>query len=85
MSTRIVSVHLHANLKEKAGAGSLELEIPEACKVGEMKTLLRQTYPALAPGLARVVVLLNDSQICLDDQPIPPGAEITLIPPIAGG
>ena len=85
MSTHKISIKLLANLKEKAGTNHIEMDIPEKTSVGELKQLLKQAYPSLGPQLANVVVLINKHNIYLDPDIIPLNAEVTFLPPIAGG
>ena len=85
MEERELSINLHANMKEKAGLSRINVHIPTTCTVAELKTHLKQVYPALAPQLANVVVLIDKQHIILDSEEIPQNAEITFIPPIAGG
>ena len=85
MTTHKISIKLFANLKEKAGTNHIELDIPENSTVGNLKQVLKQAYPPLGPQLANVVVLINKHNIYLDTDIIPLNAEVTFLPPIAGG
>jgi len=85
MSEHLISILLYANLKEKAGTGILHISIPENSTVGDLKKLLKNKFPTLAPQLANVVVLINKHHIFLDADIIPLNAEVTFLPPIAGG
>jgi molybdopterin converting factor small subunit len=85
MKSHRITIHLFANLKEKAGTKRLELDIPEGCTVGTLKQILKQQIPPLGPQLANVVVLINKHNIYLDTDVIPLNAEVTFLPPIAGG
>lgn len=78
------TVILFANLKDQAGSGRLEVELPPGTTVGELKHYLGKTYPALRPHLANAVALVQRS-LALDTQPLPAGAEVTLLPRISGG
>lgn len=85
MDKHKISIRLYANLKEKAGTNQIEMDIPQGCTVGELKTLLKKACPPLGPQLANVVVLINKHHIFLDSDIIPSNAEVTFLPPIAGG
>jgi molybdopterin synthase sulfur carrier subunit len=85
MSEHLVTIILFANLKEKAGTGRIEMKIPLESTVTDLKRFLKESYPSLGPQLANVVVLINKHHIFLDEDVIPEGAEITFLPPIAGG
>lgn len=85
MSEHEITIVLYANLKEKAGSGRLQLSIPVDSTVDELKKLLKEKFPALGPQLANVVVLVNKHHIFVDTDIVPLNAEITFLPPIAGG
>ncbi len=85
MNEHKISIRLYANLKEKAGTNLIEMNIPEGCTVGELKNRMKKAYPPLGPQLANVVVLINKHHIFLDADVIPLHAEVTFLPPIAGG
>ena len=74
-----VTVRLFAGLRERAGAGRLELELPELAAVADV-------WPALdlgeePPGLLYAV---NRAYAELD-QPLAADDEVALIPPVSGG
>ena len=85
MNEHTITIILFANLKEKAGAGRIEMQIPQEHTVADLKRLLKANYPSLGPQLANVVVLINKHHIFLDEDVIPLNAEVTFLPPIAGG
>lgn len=85
MDVHTITIQLFANLKEKAGAGRINVVVPHECSVGELKRILKARFPALGPQLANVVVLVNKHHIFLDEDIIPQNAEVTFLPPIAGG
>ena len=80
-----ITVMLFANMREKAGTGCIRMDIPVDSTVGELKKRLKFDYPALGPQLANVVVMINKQHILLESDIIPLNAEITFLPPIAGG
>jgi molybdopterin synthase catalytic subunit len=74
-----VRVRLFAALRERAGAGVLEVELPDGAVVGDV-------YPRLSlgdepPGLLFAV---NRSYAARDTR-LGPGDEVALIPPVSGG
>lgn len=85
MFTHTISIHLFANLKEKAGTDCLELEIPTTCTVNGLKSVLKQAYPALASQLNKVVVTVNGGQVFIENEVLPLNAEVTILPPFGGG
>jgi molybdopterin converting factor small subunit len=80
-----ITLHLYANLKEKVGTNCLDLTIPTTCTVGELKTRLKGTYPALAAQLNKVAVTINGGQVFISDEVIPHNADVTILPPFGGG
>ncbi len=80
-----VEVRLGASLRSMAGGRqSFPIAAPTVAALLER---LRETYPELAPVLARGVAVAIDGQLYRDAwlQPIPEGAEVYLMPRVAGG
>ncbi len=78
-------VVLTGNLRRFAeGQGELEIE---AGTVRQLFDLLAERYPALRPHLDSGLAVAIDGQIYQDAwlEPIPPDAEVHLLPQIAGG
>lgn len=79
-----VEVRLFAITRQLAGCPSLTLDLPEGASVGDLRRELASSRPELA-ALAPHVMIAVASEFVRDDAPIPPGAEIALIPPVSGG
>jgi molybdopterin synthase catalytic subunit len=79
-----ITVLFFATLKERTGAKSVELELPEGAQVGELKQALKERFPAAAPALDSSVVSVN-REFAFDEDAIPDGAEVALFPPVSGG
>jgi molybdopterin converting factor small subunit len=79
-----VSIQLFALARERAGRSVWDLELPQAATVADLKTALGATCPALASLVPNLRIAIN-AEYALDDQPIPPGAELAAIPPVSGG
>jgi MoaE-MoaD fusion protein len=76
-----VTVRLFAMLRERAGADSLTLELPEGARVGD--ALASDALAPLAEGIPLVMAVNReyaDAEHVLD-----PGDELALIPPVSGG
>jgi len=73
-----------ASAGDALGAGELELELPEAAKVADLRAWLDERYPALAPLWPRLAVAVNGA-IAGSDDPLTEGAEVALLPPVSGG
>jgi len=74
-----VTVRLFAGLRERAGAGRLELELPELAAVADVwpKLDLGEEPPGLLYAVNRAYAEL--------DQPLAADDEVALIPPVSGG
>jgi molybdopterin converting factor subunit 1 len=72
-------VMLFASLRERAGADRVELELPAGALVGDALDRL-----AWLTGGVRVVMAVN-REYAEPDQPLVPGDELALIPPVSGG
>jgi molybdopterin converting factor subunit 1 len=79
-----ISVRLFARARDLAGADALAVEVPPVATVADLKKQLAVQCPALAALLERSALAVND-EFAGDAQPLPPGAEIALLPPVSGG
>lgn len=74
-----VRVRLFAALREQAGSGSIELELPEGAVVGDV-------WDALALGAEPPGLLFARNRAYVGrEAPLAPGDEVALIPPVSGG
>jgi molybdopterin synthase catalytic subunit len=74
-----VRVRLFAGLRERAGAGELELELPEGARVSDALEQMQ----SLTAGVP--VVMAVNRQYADGEQALTAGDEIALIPPVSGG
>ncbi len=74
-----VTVRLFAGLRERAGAGALELELPEGARVADALAALHE----LTDGVP--VVMAVNREYAGEDQELAGGDEVALIPPVSGG
>ncbi len=81
----MIRVVLTGNLRRLVG-GASEIEV-EAGTIGQLFRALDARYPGIAPHLKEGVAVAIDGEIFQDAlfEPIPPGAEVHLMPQIAGG
>lgn len=79
-----VRVLLFAVAREIAGSISVELDAPQAATVADVKDLLAEQCPELRDILARSAVAV-DGRYATPSQPVDPGVEVALIPPVSGG
>ncbi len=73
-----------ASASDALGTGELDVDLPEAARVGDLRAWLDARYPALAPLWPRLAVAV-DGAIARADQVLVEGAEVALLPPVSGG
>jgi molybdopterin synthase catalytic subunit len=73
-----------ASASDALGAGELDVELPEAARVADLRAWLDERYPALSPLWPRLAVAVNGA-IAKSDDPLGEGAEVALLPPVSGG
>lgn len=74
-----LSIRLFAGLRERAGADQVTIELPEGACVGDALQRLAQ----LTGGVP--VVMAVNLEYAGAEQPLAPGDELALIPPVSGG
>jgi molybdopterin converting factor subunit 1 len=79
-----LKVKLFAVARQRAGRACVEVELPAAATVGQLRASLIEQHPPLAPILAHVRFAVN-SEYAADSLAIPAAAEVALIPPVSGG
>jgi molybdopterin converting factor subunit 1 len=79
-----VRVRLFAVLREAAGVGDVQLDLPTEATAGGAAECLAERYPAIARHLPRVAYAVNQSYAPADS-PLHDGDELALIPPVSGG
>jgi molybdopterin converting factor subunit 1 len=73
-----------ATLRERAGAKSLELDIPEDMTIQGLKEKLAAEYPNLKESMKSALITIN-REYAFDEAVVPPNAEIAMFPPVSGG
>lgn len=79
-----VRVLLFARPRQICGAGSLTLELPDGASAADAFSVLASEYPQLE-ALREGVMLAVNERYAAWDQPLSPGDELALIPPVSGG
>jgi molybdopterin synthase catalytic subunit/molybdopterin converting factor small subunit len=74
-----ITIRLFAILRERAGSGSMTLELPEGARVGDALAALA----GLAEGIPLVMAV--NREYADEDQVLDAGDELALIPPVSGG
>jgi len=80
----VCKVLFFATLKDRAGVRQTTLELPDGVTVCQLKTIIRDKFPSLSSVLTIALIAVN-REYALDDDLIPPEAEIALFPPVSGG
>lgn len=73
-----------ATLKDRAGLGKVEMELPDGATVADLRARLVADYPAVGPLLPHALVSVNQDY-AFDEDRIPDNAEVALFPPVSGG
>ena len=79
-----VEVFLFASLRDLAETDRITVELVENASVNDLLCSISSQHPVLKDRvpLARVAI---DDRFSAGDDPIPPGSELALIPPVSGG
>ncbi|MCA8959617.1 MAG: MoaD/ThiS family protein [Planctomycetes bacterium] len=83
MSKR-VEVLLFASLAERAATDRVAVDVEEDDTASDLLARIGESWPSLAGGLASVRVAV-DHRFRAADEPLLPGEEFALIPPVSGG
>jgi molybdopterin converting factor subunit 1 len=78
-----VTVKLFAVLKEHLGE-EVELELPEPATVGGLLQRFGEAYPQFRAALGSLNVAV-DYTYARREEPIAPGQELAIFPPVSGG
>lgn len=82
----MVRLKFFAMLKGIVGREDVEMEIPEALTVGELKAKLIEEYPALKEVFDSRSVLVSVNQEFADSEgSVKDGDEVAFLPPFSGG
>ena len=73
-----------ATIRERAGAKSMELDVPADLTVLGLKAKISEEYPNLKESMKSVLITIN-REYAFDEAVIPQGAEMAMFPPVSGG
>ena len=79
-----VKILFFATSRDRAGAKSLELDIPDDLTIQGLKDKLATDYPNLKESMHSVLITIN-REYAFDEAAVPANAEIALFPPVSGG
>jgi molybdopterin converting factor subunit 1 len=77
-------VKLFAAARQRVGRDSVEVELPAAATVRQLRGALVEQFPPLVEVIAHARLAIN-SEYVADGMTIPAAAEIAIIPPVSGG
>jgi molybdopterin synthase catalytic subunit len=78
-----VQVQLFASLREHAG-DTIVLDVPEPVTVGRLLQCFAEEHPYFKSALPHLNVAVDLNYARADD-PIRPGQEVAIFPPVSGG
>ena len=73
-----------ATASQALGCRELDLELPDQSRLEDLQQILIERYPKLIPLWPRLAIAIN-GEIAKPDSPLPPDAEVALLPPVSGG
>ena len=79
-----VTVRLYAGVREKAGCGSLALDLPEGADVRAVRDALAAACPSIRDQLPFCRLALDDD-FAAEGDTVAPGSKVDVIPPVSGG
>lgn len=79
-----VKLLFFATLRERAGARSMELDIPANLTIQGLKDKISNEFPNLKDSMSSVLITIN-REYAFDEAVIPPNAELAMFPPVSGG
>jgi len=79
-----VKLLFFATLRDRAGAKSMELDIPADLTVQGLKDKISDEYPNLREAMSSVIITIN-REYAFDEAVIPLNAELAMFPPVSGG
>jgi molybdopterin converting factor subunit 1 len=79
-----VKLLFFATLRDRAGAKSIELDIPSDLTVQGLKEKISTEYPTLKESMSSVLITIN-REYAFDEAIIPSNAELAMFPPVSGG
>jgi molybdopterin converting factor subunit 1 len=79
-----MKVLLFALARDVAGSGELEIDLAADATVADLRRVLGDRYPRLAPLLQRCAVAI-DQEFAAEEAQVPPAAVVALLPPVSGG
>jgi molybdopterin converting factor subunit 1 len=80
-----ITVLFFATLRSLTGLKSEVFILAPESKVSDLKNLIAERFPQVAPVLVSTVLVSVNREYAGDDHIIPDGAEVAFFPPVSGG
>jgi molybdopterin converting factor subunit 1 len=80
-----VTVLFFATLRSLTGVKTLTLDLPAESRVADLKLVIAERFPQVAPALVETVLVSVNREYADDEQIISESAEVALFPPVSGG
>lgn len=81
---RDVTIRLFAAAKDRAGAETVAVRIPAAATIGDVRTAIGETIPALRPLVPHLLFAVG-TDYAPDTAAVPESGEVAAFPPVSGG
>jgi molybdopterin converting factor small subunit len=79
-----VTILLFAQASDLAGRSSISIELPEGSRAQDALAAVLRAHPALEAIAPHLAIAVNGA-LGPASAPLPPRAEIALLPPVSGG
>ena len=79
-----IEVRLFAQARERVGAATARIDLPEGSRVSDALGALERAYPALAELRPHLAVAV-DGALARSGDALAEGCELALLPPVSGG
>ena len=79
-----LSIRFFGTLRESIGEATREFEVPDDCRVADLREILAEALPAFREFGARVPIAV-EHEVAREDRALREGDEIALLPPVSGG
>jgi molybdopterin converting factor small subunit len=73
-----------ASASDALGSPERELELASGASVGDLRRVLLERFPAIAPLLPRLAIAVA-GEVAGDEARLTDSAEVALLPPVSGG
>lgn len=79
-----INIQLFAMARDLAGAGAIEIELPEEATVATLRQAIAAKCPPLADLVSRAAIAVN-AEYAVDEQAVSSSDDVAIIPPVSGG